>query len=218
MRPDRTPPAVEGAPVKQRWYDGPLYAWFYDPVEADKRAQIAAWIPPGASVVDLASGTGALAFALAENGRRVLGLDISPRMHAWCRRRQEKLNLSGLSFVLGDATRATECLNQTYDYAVASLLIHELPETERTAVLAEAGRAASRIILSDFAAPPPSNFRGLANHWMEFFIGGRENFRVYREYQAGGGLPGVLSRAGMPILDRKTDRHGACEFILTRAA
>ncbi|MBW1989460.1 MAG: class I SAM-dependent methyltransferase [Deltaproteobacteria bacterium] len=205
------------ATPRHRWYDGLLYAWFYDPVEAEKRRLIAEWIPPGSTVLDLCAGTGALAMELAQKCSRVVGMDISPRMLAWARARNEKAGHSNVTFLHGDSTRAGRFVEGPFDFAVASLLMHEIREEERALVLSEACKVARRVILADFTAPPPSNLRGIMNHWMELFFGGPANFRVYSHYLEHGGLPGLLERLGLPVLDLARDRHGACTFVMTAA-
>src|SRR5947199_359558 len=62
-------------------YDFITVALSYGQDRRWKRRLIAlASLRPGARALDLATGTGDLAFALAARGARVVGLDITPRM------------------------------------------------------------------------------------------------------------------------------------------
>jgi demethylmenaquinone methyltransferase / 2-methoxy-6-polyprenyl-1,4-benzoquinol methylase len=56
--------------------------------------------PPGARALDLATGTGDIAFALAERGSRVVGLDITLRMIELAR--EKGARRLALRFVVGD--------------------------------------------------------------------------------------------------------------------
>ena len=61
--------------------------------------------PRGADVIlDVASGTGHLAFALARKARRVVSLDLTPEMQARAEARARSEGHENLTFVLGDAT------------------------------------------------------------------------------------------------------------------
>ena len=58
-------------------------------------------VPAGARVLDLACGTGDIAFLMAARGARVVGLDITPGMLDLARRRPEAAR-SRVAFVAGD--------------------------------------------------------------------------------------------------------------------
>ena len=62
-------------------------------------------VSPGARALDLCCGTGDLAFALAQRGADVTGLDFSPQMLdvAAARQRDLKFQISNLKFQQGDA-------------------------------------------------------------------------------------------------------------------
>ncbi|MDI6795524.1 MAG: class I SAM-dependent methyltransferase, partial [Desulfatibacillaceae bacterium] len=69
--------------IKPRWYDGPLYGWFFDPLEREKEKIVSQLVAPGSRVLDAPSGTGALSFALAKKAKEVVGVDASSRMLAF---------------------------------------------------------------------------------------------------------------------------------------
>ena len=61
--------------------------------------------PSGDDVIlDVASGTGHLAFALARKARRVVSLDLTPEMQARAEAKARSEGCSNLTFALGDAT------------------------------------------------------------------------------------------------------------------
>src|SRR6187402_2156291 len=78
-------------------YDHPAASWF------DRTAQAitdAAALAPGMEVLDLATGTGKVALALAarEPSARVLGIDLSSGMLAQAERKARALGLSNVEF------------------------------------------------------------------------------------------------------------------------
>lgn len=66
-------------------------------------ARLAAWLPAApADVVDLGCGTGSLLLVLAEQGHRVSGVDLSPRMLEHARRKFAAAGLDA-DLLVGDA-------------------------------------------------------------------------------------------------------------------
>src|SRR3979490_3360353 len=79
-------------------YDFITVALSYGQDRRWKRRLIALAAPqPGARALDLATGTGDLAFALAARGARVVGLDITLRMIELARAKR-----GGVAFLVGD--------------------------------------------------------------------------------------------------------------------
>ena len=76
------------APTRPYYAEKGLSAAFYDTVTAaDARLEgdleiYASLCPPGGAILELGAGTGRLAFALAERGFSVVGVDIAPAMLA----------------------------------------------------------------------------------------------------------------------------------------
>jgi len=85
------------APTRLYYADKALSAAFYDTVTAaDARLQgdldiYAGLAPAGGTILELGVGTGRLAFALAEQGFSVTGVDIAPAMLAQASARQAEL-------------------------------------------------------------------------------------------------------------------------------
>jgi demethylmenaquinone methyltransferase/2-methoxy-6-polyprenyl-1,4-benzoquinol methylase len=60
-------------------------------------------LPPGGRALDVATGTGELAFALARRGASlVVGLDFAPAMVGAARKKAADLGISSVEFVVGD--------------------------------------------------------------------------------------------------------------------
>ena len=111
--------------VRPYYAAGSLSAAFYEVVTAaDTRLAgdveiYAGLAPPGGSVLELGAGAGRLAFALAERGLRVTGVDLSPAMLEQARARLDRAppDIAGrLEFRRGDMTALD--LNRRFDLVV----------------------------------------------------------------------------------------------------
>lgn len=102
-----------------------MSAAFYDTVTAaDVRLQgdvdiYADLVPPGGSVLELGAGTGRIAFALAERGHPVTGVEIAPAMLAQANARRAELDpetARRVDFRRGDMTAID--LKQRFDAVI----------------------------------------------------------------------------------------------------
>ncbi len=178
-----------------RFY-GRIYHWLLDPPLADARKAAANLIPRGASVLDIACGTGLLCADLAEKGCRVTGLDLSGRMLHFAERHRRS---EAVRFVLGDASDLKAFADQSFDFATILFLLHELPHETRLRVLAEALRVAAKVVIIDSTAPLPRNPSGRGIRFVEATFGRSHNHH-FRAFLASGGIPGCLGVATRPVI------------------
>lgn len=202
-----------------RLYDGWLYAMTIDRLLAGLRHVVATRIPAQSTVLDACCGTGALAIHLARGGRRVTGIDISPRQVAFARRAAEAAGLradESIRFQVGDVARLEADPEDRYDLAVIVLALHEMePATRQEAVKALA-RCARRAMFVDFSAPMPLNPQGIMKRVAES-LAGIGHFRAFRDYSRRGGLPALLEDAGLVIEGREEIGSGTlCIITATR--
>lgn len=110
------------------------------PEEPLTTAFLAAGLPAGARVLDLACGTGTYAAALARLGFAVTGLDLSPELIALGRRRG-----GGAALLVADMRRFREAAPGPFERVccVGNSLPHLASEAEVAAVLASARAALS---------------------------------------------------------------------------
>jgi ubiquinone/menaquinone biosynthesis C-methylase UbiE len=158
---------------------------------------------PGMACLDVCTGTGGAALALAGTGAAVVAVDAADGM---LRRAKRKTRASapgaGVHLARMDARRLGFA-DASFPLVTCSMAIHEMAEAERGTVLAELRRVASdRVLVADYRVPR-SRARGLlfrALHAFEYlesddFVGytAREmgerleaaDFRVEEPFDAG---------------------------------
>lgn len=104
-------------------------------------------------VLDLATGTGHTALALAPHVRRVVGLDLTPEMLAEAERLAAERRAGNVEWVLGDA-HALPFADGAFDLVVARAAPHHF--TDLRLALREAWRvlrAGGRLVLVDCSPP-----------------------------------------------------------------
>ena len=182
---------------RSRIYDGAPFAWLVDPVNSKLHAYVARHVEPGARVLDVGCGTGALAFRLAPDAAEVVGVELSPAMVAYAARRVGARGLGKVSFVVGDAATAlADRPDGSFDVATMVLVLHEMPSEARAGALREAARVARRVLCVDFRVPLPRSLSGALFRGFEL-AAGLEHFRAYRDFDARGGTSGIAASAGL---------------------
>jgi demethylmenaquinone methyltransferase / 2-methoxy-6-polyprenyl-1,4-benzoquinol methylase len=110
-------------------------------------------IAPPAKILDVATGTGALAYEMARLGHDVTGIDISPGMLAQARKKLSP-NLK-LKFQEADGTNLPY-MDNSFDVATISWGIHDMPYEIGLQVLEEMKRVTKKkgkIMIVDYMEP-----------------------------------------------------------------
>jgi ubiquinone/menaquinone biosynthesis C-methylase UbiE len=110
---------------------------------------------PGARCLDVCTGTGGVALALASRGAPVIGLDLASGM---LERARCKARAAGLAerarWVRMDARRLA-FRDGAFERVTCAMALHEMAEDEREQVLRELRRVASdRVYIADYRVPP----------------------------------------------------------------
>ncbi len=190
---------------KKHWYDGWFYAKFIDPWVSEVREAICDFIEADSCVIDIGSGTGALAFQLAERCRYVAGIDLSSEMVEFASRRKEQGGFLNVEFFHLDAAGLSEIAKQRFDCAVISLMLHEISAPDRVSVINEAKHIAGEIVIADLNVPQPRGLRGIWNMAPEF-LAGADHFRNAVSFILNGGIQPLLDRKAFRIENELVDR------------
>jgi ubiquinone/menaquinone biosynthesis C-methylase UbiE len=100
----------------------------------------AAAAAPGAAVLEIGCGTGAVTARLVARGARVTALDQSPEMLEQARERLATGSGGRVSWLERTASEIDALPEQSFDAVVASLCLSEMSAPERAFVLREASR------------------------------------------------------------------------------
>ncbi len=116
--------------------------------------------PRGARILDVATGTGSQAFAFAQRGYSVVGVDLSEAML----RVAQKHNIyDNVTFYPADATQLPFEDDQ-FDVSSISLALHEMPSSVRERALSEMARVTApngTIMIVDYAIPSANAWHAL---------------------------------------------------------
>jgi ubiquinone/menaquinone biosynthesis C-methylase UbiE len=112
---------------------------FYQALDALTVGRWTSGLPSGACVLDIGTGTGRVAIALAQRGHRVIAMDLTAPLLYQARQKALDAGVAHrIAFVLADA-EALPIADGTLDGAVAHGVLHHLEHPE--AVVARAGRS-----------------------------------------------------------------------------
>ncbi len=183
--------------LRSKIYDGSLYARFLDPMLTPLHRVVAEYIPPGSYVLDVGCGTGNLSILMADPATEVVGVELSPAMADYARRRMTREHVPNVVIETGDAANLfANRPDDSFDLATMVLALHEMPTDARTPALKEAARLAKRVIVVDFRIPLPFNLAGIRNRIAEI-AAGPEHFRAFRDFNRLGGVSEIAAAAGL---------------------
>ncbi len=158
-----------------------------------RRAAVeAAALGPDSIVLDLASGTGDLAMAMARRGRpaEILGTDLVPEMLAIAERKAASYTgPTRIEFQVADAQRLT-MPDDSYDVATVAFGVRNMPRRMDNFVQTHRVlRPGGRYVVLEFTRPPSAVWRGLYHFYLGHVIpligaiiaGDRESFVYLNE-------------------------------------
>jgi len=193
-------------------YDGWLYHLVVDPALARARRLVRDQVRRESALIDMGCGTGALLFSLADWCSGLVGVERSERMWGYGRRRAEAVGLNKIRFVRGDATQLGTFRTGSFDYASASMVIHEMEREKRLPLLTEMRRLAPTLIIVDYRVPLPAGLSGIFIRLIEG-LAGRDHYRNFRSFVELGGLASLLMKQGLSVQEEIT-LHGSSLHLL----
>jgi len=122
--------------------------------------------PSSASrALDVATGTGFTAFALALRCRRVVAVDLTPEMVAQAHRIQHARGATNVAFCLGDV-EALPLRDGAFDIVTCRVAAHHFPNLRRALTeMARVTRPGGRVVLDDTCAPEAPDLAAVMNVW-----------------------------------------------------
>lgn len=173
------------------------------------RQQVAKLLPLDSTmnVLDVATGTGAQAFAFAKRGHHVAGIDLTEGMLNVARRHNKD---SLVSFQVGDATNLPFQDSQ-FDVCSISFALHDMPLAIRESVLMEMVRVAKPdglILIVDYALPKNELGRFLIHRLISLY-----ESEYYQQFIRSD-LEELLRHAGIHITEERTTLLGAARILI----
>jgi ubiquinone/menaquinone biosynthesis C-methylase UbiE len=148
----------------------------------------------GKTILDVGTGTGRAALALAARGARVTGVDASAEMLAVAGRRAVDANLA-VTFIRGDAHRL-EFPDCAFDAVICLRVLMHTPDWRRS--LAELCRVARARVVFDYpAVRSAAALQAVARRAAHAFGARTEPYRVFRD----GTVSSALAANGFRIAD-----------------
>lgn len=123
-----------------------------------------AGLSPGSRLLDVATGTGAQAFAFAGKVREVVGIDMSEAMLCVARRKNRTPNVTFLQADAADLPFEDE----SFDASCVSFALHEMPPSIRERVvraMARVTKPGGAVIIVDYGLP-----RNRVASWLAYHI------------------------------------------------
>lgn len=177
-----------------------VYDRFIEPLQAGVRRVALDVVPPqpGWDVLDVGCGTGTGLAAYLEAGCDVAGVEVSQAMFERARDRlgdQADLQLTdGGPLPFGDGR---------FDLVATSMVLHEVPEDQRAALIGEMARVArddGRLLITDFRFGPLRGWKGPTLKVVHEVIEGVSgHYSGFRSFRAAGGVPHLLDETGLEI-------------------
>jgi ubiquinone/menaquinone biosynthesis C-methylase UbiE len=177
-----------------------VYDRLIEPMQAGVRRVALELLPPdpGWAVLDVGCGTGTGLARYADAGCTVAGVDVSVAM---LEKATARLGTGAELHHVEPGPLPFD--DDRFDLVMTSMVIHEVPDAGRIALLREMARVAKpdgRLLVIDFRFGSLRGWKGQALRRLlpviERFVG---HYREYRSFQAGEGVPPLLAAAGLNI-------------------
>ncbi len=194
-----------------------------------RRAVRALELGANAHVLDVATGTGdvAIAVARAYPDARVTGIDPSPGMLEVARRKLGELS-GRIELVTGDA-QALPFPDGAFDGVIIAFGIRNVPDRPRAlAEMARVTRAGGRVVVLELSEPEPGLVGSMARLHVHrivprlgAWLSGAAEYRYLEQSIAAFPPPAeferLLASAGLASIERQPLGFGACQLFVGRA-
>jgi 2-polyprenyl-3-methyl-5-hydroxy-6-metoxy-1,4-benzoquinol methylase len=184
-----------------------FYNVFIDPLLAGLKCTVAEKIPEGATVIDIACGTGSLAFTLARKAQYVTGIDIDHDLIHFATKNATKRKIRNIQFQAHDATDLSVYNSKQFEIAVSSMAVHQFSEELAVRILKEMKRIASQVIIADYNSQMQRGFSRSLAYLIES-LAKDDHHKNFRNYMSKGGLKWFTDSAGLSIKSTSIKGYG----------
>ena len=198
---------------KDHCYEGWLYHLLVDPLLRRVHRLVRSQVKPGSTLIDIGCGTGELLFSLADVGSELVGVETSKRMWSFADRQARARGFNNVQILFGDGAKLENFSAGSFDYAIASMVLHEMDASQRLPVLKEMQRLAPHVILVDYRVPPPANLAAAMCRFIER-LAGRRHFRNYTSFVGNGGLLPLCETFSLSV-QREITFYSRCLHLVT---
>ncbi len=196
-RPDHYSYSVYADPAMAEAFDGMRFGGPIGRLVADSQERvIARFLAPvdGRALLDVGTGTGRAALALAARGALVTGVDASAEMLEVARRRAAAAGLA-VTFVQGDA-HGLDFADRAFDAVTCLRVLMHTPDWRQS--LAELCRVARRHVVFDYPALGSAAALQAVTRHLAHALGARvEAYRVFSDRAVGA----ALAASGFRVVD-----------------
>ncbi len=162
-------------------------------------------LPKASRVLDVATGTGEQAYAFAERGFNVVGVDLSEDMLEVAKKKKKN---GKAEFEMADATRLP-FENESFDASCVSFALHDMIVPIREKVLTEMSRVTKKngtLIIVDYDLPQERIRRSLVYNFVRLY-------EVYYQEFIKGDLEAMLRKSGIETRKRRPVLFGAGRIL-----
>lgn len=163
------------------------------------------------TVIDIAAGTGAQSFPIAQQGHSVIGIDLDPQMIA--KAKDKNKNGLDLEFKVGDGTDL-KFADQSFDLAVISFAMHDVPIKVGVKLLQEAKRVIKEkgeVLIIDYMEPKNSFPAKIMKHIANLYES--PNYNVFINH----GMDKYLKKTNLAV-DSRDNFFGLVQFASLKKA
>jgi demethylmenaquinone methyltransferase/2-methoxy-6-polyprenyl-1,4-benzoquinol methylase len=183
-------------------------------------------LAPGARVLDVATGTGALALEIARRtggDASITGCDVNERMLSVATRRLERAG-ARVELVQCDATKLPFA-NESFDAVTIGFAIDDMPDREACAREAwRVLRPGGQLALLELAQPDSPLFRALFRAYLRVFrifrhfaVDGYDHLeQEILKYRGAAAVEGLLAGSGFGSYRRESMAFGAARFHVAK--
>lgn len=198
---------------KNHWYDGNFYDKFIAPNQDRMFSLIYSLIEEDSKVLDVGCGTGRFSFKFNDKFSKVVGIDLSIKNIETATNKLSQNPNNKLLFFHKDVKTLKEDLNETFDYAIITYVLHEVNPNERINLLNDIFSQVKKIIIGDYLIPQPKGFWKLLNEAVEY-LAGSEHYNNFKDYQKNGGLMGIIRKGNFKVINEIKNKPITSQIIV----